>query len=134
MKRFALHLLSLVIVAGVTATVPGGPVLAEEQKVDLDESFHIPHGDGHGLSHTPALVFTQGGGRMVVATADKEVVVFDAKTRGILKRHELGLKATDAVREYCAEVMDETGIIEVFAQLDYDRPPDLAARQEVSSN
>ncbi len=65
--------------------------------VDLDHSFQIPQANGKSISHTPALVFTADGKRTLVATADKELIVFDAATRELLKRHRLAEKATDAV-------------------------------------
>jgi len=43
------------------------------------------------------VVFTADGKRMVTATAHKEIIIFDAKTRKLLKRHQLTEKATDAV-------------------------------------
>jgi len=61
----------------------------KEEPVELDHSFQIPQATGRELSHTPALVFTADGKRMVTATAEHEIIVFDAtqrKAQGELKR------------------------------------------------
>ena len=85
----------------VAQTPATPPPTKQPAQVDLDQSFQIPktddQGKGHALSHTPALVFTADGKRMVAVTADNEIIVFDAKTRKMLKRHRLSAKATDAV-------------------------------------
>ena len=81
--------------------VPAGGAGAEAhppQCVDLDTSFNIPLGkENHGVSHTPAVLYTADGKRMLTATADKRLVVFDAKTRKLLFDHKLQDQATDGV-------------------------------------
>ena len=75
------------------------PATARDQAmaVDLDHSFQIPKGEDADLSHTPALVFTSDGERMVVATADQELIVFHAGSRQLISRHRLADKASDGV-------------------------------------
>jgi len=105
MTRSALQFAMILAILFGTVLAAAQPACAAPKpgaQVDLDDSFQIPKAKGkdskgHHLSHTPALVLTADGKRMVTATADKEIIVFDAKTRKLLKRHRLSEKATDAV-------------------------------------
>jgi hypothetical protein len=88
---------------------PAGEAAAE-QHVDLDASFHIPQKDGaERASHTPAVVFSKDQKRMVTATSDGEVVVFDSKTREVLRRIPVEGKVADAV------AIDPEGQVAVWA-------------------
>jgi hypothetical protein len=122
----------------ITGNAPGvGPNVGrklEPSAMDLDASFHIPQEKGKDLSHTPAVVFTRDGQRMITATAEKELVVFEAKTRKLLKRHELKEKATDAVSvsltgKTAVWVLEKGGLV----VLDVDSGEILARDDKVSA-
>lgn len=126
---------SLLVLVGGVAIVqdspPPSPTPDEasppEQPVDLDQSFLLPqqkggvgasaeHG-GHGsISHTPAVVFTSDGKRMITATSTGEIVTFDAATREVLKRVKVPEGGRDAVSidsrgRYAAWVLEKGGVI-----------------------
>lgn len=75
------------------AATPSG----QDIDVGLGQSFQIPQGEGNSLSHTPAVVFTADGKRMITATSGDEVVVFEAVSRKLLKRFKLPEEGTDGV-------------------------------------
>ncbi|MBI4605986.1 MAG: hypothetical protein HY721_28815 [Planctomycetes bacterium] len=82
--------------------VPPSPPLAgqppeEGPRVDLESSFRIPEEGGRDVSHTPGVVFSSDGTRMVTVTSSGEVVVFETATRKILQRFQLPEEGTDAV-------------------------------------
>jgi len=117
-RTFGLFLAVLACGVWLEAVAAGHQPQAKGPMVDLDHSFQIPQKDGHRLSHAPAMVFTSDGKRMVMATADKEIVVFDAATRKLLRRHRLAEKATDAVSidragRLAAWVLQNGGIVVV---------------------
>lgn len=94
--------------------------------VKLDKSFRIPQDKAHGpgvhaggpITHTPGVVFTPDGRRMVTATNKNEIVVFDAKTREIIRSIRIPGKASDAVSidpegRYAAWVLEKKGVVVV---------------------
>ncbi len=83
--------------APAPAPVPPAPSAAAGTQVDLEQSFMIPQKEGGGLSHTPAVVFTADGKRMVTATSEREVVIFEVGTRKLLRRIAFPEEVTDAV-------------------------------------
>ncbi|MBI3462540.1 MAG: hypothetical protein HY000_05690 [Planctomycetes bacterium] len=76
------------------APAPSSP---DEGKVRLTSSFLIPQAEDKGLSHTPCVVFTADGKRMLTATSGNEVVVFDTATQKLLRRIRLPEEGTSAV-------------------------------------
>jgi len=126
MTRESLSTASAVVLVGIlfgcrsfTETPPGPeppraagePVTATRaaQQVDLAPSFQIPQAAEGAISHTPAVVFTADGRRLVTATSEGELVVFDARTREILQRLRLPRQGTDRV------AVDPDGQIAVWA-------------------
>ncbi len=81
---------ALACVEAPRTTVPA----AADVGVTMDESFVIP-GAG-ALSHAPAVVFTDDG-RMIAATADGEIAVFETATKKLLRRVKVREAGTDAV-------------------------------------
>jgi hypothetical protein len=73
---------------------PQGPSEAAKSEVELGDSFLIPEAK---LSHTPSVVLTEDGTKMVTATAEGEIVVFAVPSRKILKRVKLPEKISNAV-------------------------------------
>jgi len=68
-------------------TGSGGPVpfVAGEDgsgagAVALERSFRMPAGAGKGVTHMPAVVFAEGGTRLVAGTSAGEAIVWDAAT------------------------------------------------------
>ena len=82
--------------APVPATSPG-EVASSDAPVELGASFLIPQKNGDALSHTPSVVFTADGRRMVTATSDREIVEFDVATRKLLRKITFPEEVTDAV-------------------------------------
>ncbi|MHC4861187.1 MAG: WD40 repeat domain-containing protein, partial [Planctomycetota bacterium] len=76
---------------------PGSPDQTEKENVSLEPSFRIPQEKGKGISHTPSIVFTKDGKRMLTATSDGQIVVFDVETRSVVGRLRLPKKGTDGV-------------------------------------
>ncbi len=68
-----------------------------DHEVHLQKSFEVPHKDGKRASHSPSVVFTADGKRMVTATAEGEIVEFDAKTNKILRKIKLPEGVTSAI-------------------------------------
>jgi uncharacterized membrane protein YgcG len=105
----------LCLLAALSLAGPGGgedpgpapPPPAGE--VDLGTSFRIPQEEAKQISHTPAVVFTRDGERMLTATSDGQVVVFDVASREVRKRIRLPAKATDGV------AIDAAGKVAVWA-------------------
>ncbi len=102
-------------------TPPAGP---EEQTVDLKPSFLVPQGKGGAdaskgngvVSHTPGVVFTSDGKRMITATSADEIVVFETGTRKLLKRIKIPGDGHDGVSidsrgRYAAWVLKKGGVI-----------------------
>ncbi len=93
----------------------------DHSRVDLDPSFLIPKGEGGLTSHAPALTFTSDGKRMVAASASRELVAFDAKSRDLLARHRLSGNAVSAASiassgRVAAWVVDGGGIVVLDAE------------------
>lgn len=78
-------------------TAPVAAAGGEAQAVDLDASFRIPQSGGQSISHTPSVVFTQDGKRMLTATSDGEIVVFEVGTRRMVKRIKFPGEGSDGV-------------------------------------
>ncbi|MBI3855905.1 MAG: WD40 repeat domain-containing protein [Planctomycetes bacterium] len=76
---------------------PPAAVVAGDSPVELEASFLIPQKEGQSLSHTPSVVFTADGRRMVTATSDREIVEFDVASRKLLKKIPFPGEVTDAV-------------------------------------
>ena len=88
---------------------------AGDDAVGLKPSFQVAQTEGKTVSHSPAVVFTADGKRMVSATSEMEVIVFDTITRKILKRVTFPEKGTDGVSidasgRYAAWALKEGGI------------------------
>jgi hypothetical protein len=79
MKRTAALGLLLASAASTAWGQEAQPPPAEAPAVDLDASFQIPQKEGQPLSHTPSVVFTQDGKRMLTATSDNEIIAFGGK-------------------------------------------------------
>jgi hypothetical protein len=90
-------LVSLILTTLLAFASEPEPQAPGKGKVDLDQSFRIPQEKGHGISHTPAVVFTKDGKRMLTATSTGEVVVFDAKTRQVVVKRKLPGAGTDGI-------------------------------------
>ncbi|MHC4163291.1 MAG: WD40 repeat domain-containing protein [Planctomycetota bacterium] len=106
-----------------------------EEKIDLDLSFRIPQEKGHGISHTPAVVFTKDGRRMLTATSTGQVVVFDTKTRKVLRKLRLSEAGTDGIAidasgRYVAWVPKKGGlaVMEIESGEIVARDPKLATK------
>lgn len=68
-----------------------------EHEIHLDKSFEVPHENGKRATHSPCVVFTKDGKRMVTATSEGEIVEFDAPSRKILRRFKLPAVVTSAI-------------------------------------
>jgi hypothetical protein len=68
-----------------------------EHRIDLEKSFEVPHQEENHPSHSPCVVFTADGRRMVTATSEGEIVEFDAKTHRIVRRIPLPEGVTSAI-------------------------------------
>jgi len=127
-------LASLLLVAlGLTLPSADEPPVADatpapatrKPAVDLDPSFLIPQkvaaGDEHdhsALSHTPDVVFTADGTRMLTTTSENELIVFDASTRKLLHRVPAPGKTGDAVSitpdgKYVVWVLEDESVVVV---------------------
>lgn len=83
-----------------TSPVAAGPaseMSANGGPVELGASFLIPQKNGAALSHTPSVVFTADGKRMVTATSDRDIVEFDVASRKLLRKITFPEEVTDAV-------------------------------------
>jgi WD40 repeat protein len=97
--------IALVLVLGAACSrgaesvpAPSSPeAVASDAPVELGASFLIPQKNGAALSHTPSVVFTVDGRRMVTATSDREIVEFDVSTRKLLRKITFPEEGTDAV-------------------------------------
>ena len=63
----------------------------------MDESFRIPQSEAGAISHTPSVVYTPDGKKMVTATSNGEIIVFETSTQKILRRIEFPGELSDAV-------------------------------------
>jgi len=105
MSRFAVAFVVLIAIgcspSPAPQTLQSGPATpaasTSPSPVDLADSFLIPQKEGAGLSHTPSVVFTSDGRRMVTATSDREIVEFDVATRKLLRKIAFPEEVTDAV-------------------------------------
>jgi hypothetical protein len=70
---------------------------AKPAEVEMDHSFRIPQEGGEAISHTPAVVFTKDGKRMLTATSDGQLVVFEVGSRKVLRRIRLSESGSAAV-------------------------------------
>ncbi len=127
--RTAWTLLAAVLLTAGTALGEDGeaePVAqAQGPVVGMDLSFRIP--GGKGISHTPAVVFTKDGKRMVTATSDGKLVVFAAEDRRLLKEIALPEKGSNGVSidpagKYAAWTLADKGLVVI----------DLATGKEIA--
>src|SRR6185503_18844727 len=79
------------------APAPSSEEISSRSPVELGASFLIPQKNDASLSHTPSVVFTADGRRMVTATSDREIVEFDVATRKLLRKIPFPEEVTDAV-------------------------------------
>ena len=70
---------------------------SSKSSVRLEISFEIPQESKQAISHTPAVVFTTDGKRMLTATSSSEIAVFELPSRRLLQRIPLPLEGTYAV-------------------------------------
>ncbi len=61
----------------------------------LESSFRIPQ--GAGVSHMPSVVFTADGKRMLTATSEHEVAIFEVASKKLLRRVKLPEPGTDGI-------------------------------------
>jgi len=103
MKRIAALTLSIaaLLVSPSSASDPEEQAVAgqaaQSAGVEMDQSFRIPQEKGKAISHTPAVVFTKDGKRMLTATSDGQVVVFAVGSRKVLQRIRLSESGSAAV-------------------------------------
>jgi hypothetical protein len=98
MKHKLLATLTLTVLAacGSPGSPPPGqpPPGAATSAVALGDSFLIPETK---ISHTPAVVFTRDGTKMLTATAEGVIVVFEVSSRKLLRRIKLSEEATNSI-------------------------------------
>jgi hypothetical protein len=96
MKTFALAALGGIL-AAAGGCAHSAPAEDTGEAVELEASFLLPPRDGASPSHSPSVVFTADGKRMLTATSDNEIAVFDVATRRLLRRIRFPEEGTDGV-------------------------------------
>ena len=80
--------------------------------VELKASFQIPQAERKGISHTPAVVFTKDGTRLLTATSSNEIAVFEVPSRKLLQRIRFPEVGSEGV------AIDRSGRLAVWALKD----------------
>jgi hypothetical protein len=94
------------------STPPGTlatPGLKDSREVHIKRPFIIPVGAGKLPSHTPSIVFTSDNSRMLAATSEGEIAVFDADSQSLIDRISVPVGSSSVVS------IDKTGMYAVWA-------------------